>query len=216
MHTSIVKPGYAYRSIGGHQHFYAKDTVEERDQLVEDLQRSPHVTGIETCDLRVLPYIGNDRVDSSTGYKAFDLKCQGALTGCAITNTSFSNFIRGRSETHCNGHQFAYGDLQQTDLNPFELSLHAHQATRWIKQSELCESESVLLTVIFHNKKEAGRPVRVIHGAIVTDIRLKLLQRFDRCDLGLSFISKSVRVMNTMAPFYTDAIALNRKPVQLH
>lgn len=178
----------------------------------------PTASSVETCDVRTLEWATPNRVNINSGCKAFDKQCQGITTGNVIANTFLSMYIRPRSRTECNGRQNPPGHLQEFDLRLFAApELHMRAAMEFIRNLPLAQTQSLLLTAVFHSSKDRqGRPVRVVHGAIVTDTMLRLVRRFERFELGMHCKAKSYRIMEVVTPFLTDQCATNRVPVVLH
>ena len=55
----------------------------------------------------------------NSGYRLFDKQTNCITTGNVYASTKYSGFIRPYTETKCNNHDFAKGELMHTDLRPF-------------------------------------------------------------------------------------------------
>lgn len=106
-----------------------------------------------------------------TGCAPFDRQSRtGALgTGNVWSSTQFSNFIRPKRETRCNGFEFPWGHLQACDLAPYSDRL-CPAFLRDIGKSVDDAGGGILYRLQHFVPKRDSRPARhVIHGYILTD-----------------------------------------------
>jgi hypothetical protein len=212
----ITKPGLAVTYGSSSLHFWTYPNEAARTKAIQMMP--PTASSVETCDVRTLEWATPNRVKINSGCKAFDKQCQGITTGNFIANTFLSLYIRPRAQTECNGFQNPPGHLQEFDLLPFARpDLHMRSAMDFIRKLPLAQTQSLLLTAVFHTSRDRqGRTILVVHGAVLTDTMLRLIRRFERYELGMYRKAKSYRIMETVTPFLTDQRATNRIPVVLH
>ncbi len=169
---------------------------ETTQSEIDRLQRLSHVLSIESGTLAA------DSPKANSGHKTFDAKTNANYfgTGNVSANTMMGQFVRPRVETTCNQFEFDYRQLQGTDLKWFRQVHGFGRVARYIDTDPLFERTTAIAYGIFHwHRKE-----RVIHGALVTDARHRLLRSFDRSALGLTATEKSSDVLAWATDQLTD------------
>ena len=213
---AIAKLGLAIATAHGDTIFPTFSSEEDRQKRIEEVLHNTHIRRVERCMVRKTAFRTPNQAEVDTGTKAFDRQCQSiAFSGNLIANTFYGNFVRARSTTQCNGFEFGLGELQKRDLELFEKNraLHSRAAQEFIKKSPFCEENDVILTMVFHTRRESNRNVFVVHGAIIVNRKHQLIKRFDRFNLGLTHSARSLEIMNTVVPLMTDQAVFDRELV---
>jgi hypothetical protein len=112
--------------------------------------------------------------------------------GNVISDVQYSSYIRGASTTSCNGRQYPAGDLQDTDLKPFDNKLSWIQRKRIAKHLELKDG---ILYVFFHYKARQ----KTTHCWILTDTQNAFIEGG-----VIGPTAKSVSVFDTMRDIITE------------
>lgn len=210
-----IKPAIYMVCQSGDHYVHSYKTEEDRqaalDMALRMGQRDGIFTRIDTCNKREIGWSTPNRAAIDTGCKAFDKKFTGVMFGNVISGTVLSLFVRGGQNLACNGRQYNRGELLELDLNGFGRKLDIQLATRWVRQHQKDAVESVLLAVIYHHYREGGCEKHVTHGAFVMGRDRSLIKRFDRDDLFAGYRAKSVSIMDTVQPFFTNECVLDRQ-----
>lgn len=112
--------------------------------------------------MKEIVWDNEDKMHIETGNKCFDKTCQCLFKGNAITDTQYSNYIRPKAETECNGMVFAEGYLRKSDLNGgICLRMPQQYKDAIIKATE---TEPAILYKIFHYRGK----MQIVHGWILT------------------------------------------------
>lgn len=145
---------------------------------------------------------GNSMVIGS-GHIAFDQQTNCISTGNIIANTQYGGFIRARTQTECNGHNFPEGYLRERDLEPFLEYSRLGRGSRGWRQQEMTyaalervrgetEDKSIILYSFFHYNGDK----RIVHGFILTKTDYEFIGRY-----VVGPASKSTLVMNCVQPY---------------
>lgn len=159
---------------------YEKAAVCARDYLNQGRDLTIDVVEVED---RVF-----DRAHD-TGIKSFDAllrKNQGTfITGNVYGDAQFSQYVRGSSETKCNGMEFAPGVLRQADLKVFD---GARPGNSGLIRDWLARASNSKDDVIVYGFRNKGKTEAVFglgnitnwhwYGYLVTDTKHNLLFRY--------------------------------------
>ncbi len=214
-----TSPAIAHLSTRGYMSFFSYQDEASREKSLsgwlDTARQMDHVARLERCEVRKPAFVTPNRSEAITGVRAFDDQCQGIMTGNVIANTFYSSYIRPRREVDCNGYAFPYGNLQLFDLRPFEQegSLASHNAAFFVRSYAQAEDTPLLLTTVFHWRRQDGQRHRVDHGAVLTTAGLELVRTFDRAELGLKNQASSRQIMDAVTPQLCDQCLINRETV---
>lgn len=213
------KPAIGYLSTRGYKSFFTYQSEAERDTSLASwlvtAATKDHVASLERCHITKPGFATPNRAEAITGIKAFDDQCQGVMTGNVMANTFYSSYIRPRRERDCNGARYEVGHLQNFDLRPFERedSLQTRNPVGYIQNLKQADTVPMLLTSVFHWRRQGGHKVRVVHGAVLTTAALELVRTFSRNELGLNSLATSRQIMDAVTPLLCDQCAINRETV---
>ncbi len=141
------------------------------------------------ADLKKIVWRTRNKMEISTGLKAFDRQCKVVSTGNVISDTQKSSYIRSVGDTQCNGIKNSFGHLHEFDVRPFD------GVPDRLKAFLALQGRSVILYQFHHWTGPSWRRRRILHGHIVTDGFYKLLAvvPVDR--------DKSRRILETVLPY---------------
>ena len=165
-----TSPAIAHLSTRGYMSFFSYQDEASREKSLsgwlDTARQMDHVARLERCEVRKPAFVTPNRSEAITGVRAFDDQCQGIMTGNVIANTFYSSYIRPRREVDCNGYAFPYGNLQLFDLRPFEQegSLASHNAAFFVRSYAQAEDTPLLLTTVFHWRRQDGYFSLRAHG----------------------------------------------------
>lgn len=135
---------------------------------------------------------GNMRMRFNSGNKAYDNYVVSITTCSSIGGGVRGGGIRAYTETECNNHRFAPGELQQADFRWFDRLLEG----RWRDRlKELCKTEGGMLYVFYH----PGQRGTVVHGALFLR-NGRLVERFEPWPMR----SKSMMVLDEAIKYLSD------------
>jgi hypothetical protein len=111
--------------------------------------------------MRKLEWIHGNKARIETGHGEFDRQCTAVMTGNVIGGGQYSNHVRPRLETECNGRENQPGHLRDFDLQHFELPAHVRKAV-----VDATESECAILYRFSHYSYKKHEHVN--HGYVLT------------------------------------------------
>lgn len=202
-------PAVIYTSIDGHEGVFPIRQLFNSADLIDSLRNSPGVVRIEEAFVDEPGWRHGNAMALGTGNRAYERNAY-LTTGNIIGNTMLGLYVRPRTGEECNGKSFPPGQLQGFDLKKFDQpSLHAGPMTDFIRRDPRFDTQKCIAYVIFHT----ARNKVVVHGALVTETNGRLIQLFQRTDLGLNTVASSSAVMGKARHFLTDERISDRKTI---
>jgi len=142
--------------------------------------------------VKKLEWIHPNKARIETGHKAFDRYCVCLGTGNQWGPGQFSNCIRPRSETKCNGMDFPPGYLNKSDLDVYP------DLPRWLRKRIEDLDIPTILYQFFHFRN--GK--KTIHGYLVTAGHSGNHELLIECCMGPT--SKSQRVLDWVKDYVSE------------